>query len=373
VRSPDIVVVGAGVIGCAVAYELARRGASVRVLDSRPPGMGATHASAGILAPYIEAREGGPLLDLTERSLFLYDDFVAALRSDTAVAFAYERSGTLDVTMQAEGVERFCEAARAITARGQKAEVLDARAARAAEPHLSGDITGGLLIPRHAFVAAHDFTLALADGAQRRNATFSAPTHVQRIGIAGPAMRLETNRGAIESGAVVVAAGSWASQIAVPAADEVPVQPIRGQSLRLGWQGPTLTRVVWGERCYLVPWPDGTLLVGATVEDAGFDERTTVAGVRDLIDAACELVPHAWTARFIGARAGLRPAAPDHLPIVGASEATPNLMYATGHYRNGVLLAPLTAQVVADRLLRGVNDPSLAVTSPSRFGVSSRG
>jgi glycine oxidase len=95
VRSPDIVVVGAGVIGCAVAYELARRGASVHVLDSRPPGMGATHASAGILAPYIEAREGGPLLDLTERSLFLYDDFVAALRSDTSVAFAYEHSGAL--------------------------------------------------------------------------------------------------------------------------------------------------------------------------------------------------------------------------------------------------------------------------------------
>ena len=118
-----------------------------------------------------------------------------------------------------------------------------------------------------------------------------------------------------------------------------------------------------------MPWDDGTLLVGATVEDAGFDERTTVAGVRDLIDAACELVPHAWTAGFTAARAGLRPATPDDLPIIGPSTVVPNLMYATGHYRNGVLLAPLTAQLVADAMLEGQVDPMLELTSPQRFGL----
>jgi glycine/D-amino acid oxidase-like deaminating enzyme len=126
--------------------------------------------------------------------------------------------------------------------------------------------------------------------------------------------------------------------------------------------------VTWGERCYLVPWDDGTLLVGATVEDVGFDERTTVAGVLDLMEAACELLPHAWTARFVAARAGLRPATPDDLPIIGFSAAVPNLMYACGHYRNGVLLAPLTAQFVADVLLENVVDPMMDLTKPQRFG-----
>ena len=110
------------------------------------------------------------------------------------------------------------------------------------------------------------------------------------------------------------------------------------------------------------------MLVGATVEEAGFDERATVAGVRDLLEAACELVPHAWTAGFLGARVGLRPATTDDLPIVGASAALPNLMYATGHYRNGVLLAPLTAQLVADAMLDNRIDPALAALSPARFG-----
>jgi len=370
VQSPDIVVVGAGVIGCAIAYELGTRGASVQVFDGRPPGMGATHASAGVLAPYIEARDGGLLLDLTERSLSLYDDFVARVKGDTAIAFAYERSGTLDATMTADGVQRFCEAAIAIAARGEKAEVLDARATREAEPHLSADAAGGLFIPSHGFVAAPDLTLALADAARRAGVQFAEPTQVRGVASTRTGVTIESDRGTMSTGIVVIAAGSWAGQIAVDHTPPVPVRPIRGQSIRLAWHGPPLRRVLWGERCYLVPWRDGTLLLGATVEDVGFDERTTVAGIRDLIDAASELVPHTWTASFIGARAGLRPAAPDHLPIVGMSEIAPNLMYATGHYRNGVLLAPLTATVVADRLLSGSSDPSLAVTSPSRFGVS---
>jgi glycine/D-amino acid oxidase-like deaminating enzyme len=126
--------------------------------------------------------------------------------------------------------------------------------------------------------------------------------------------------------------------------------------------------VTWSERCYLVPWDDGTLLAGATVEEAGFDERTTVAGVRDLIDATAELIPHAWTASVQAAKVGLRPATPDELPIIGASSLMPNLIYATGHYRNGVLLSPLTADLVADAMLEGVNDPMLELTKPQRFG-----
>ncbi len=167
-----------------------------------------------------------------------------------------------------------------------------------------------------------------------------------------------------------MAAGSWSGQIEIEGVTaRVPVRPVRGQLLQLAWNGPLLGRVIWSERCYLVPWEDGTLLVGATVEEAGFDERTTTVGVRDLIEAACELVPHTWSATFVAAKAGLRPASADELPVIGPSSVVPNVMYATGHYRNGVLLAPLTAELVADAMLENRFDPLLAATSPQRFGV----
>jgi glycine/D-amino acid oxidase-like deaminating enzyme len=118
----------------------------------------------------------------------------------------------------------------------------------------------------------------------------------------------------------------------------------------------------------VVPWPDGTVLVGATEEDAGFDERTTLAAVLDLIDAVCELLPQAWTASLMAAKVGLRPGTPDQVPIIGWSSAVPNLMYATGHYRNGILLAPLTAELVANAVLDGRIDPMLELTRPQRFG-----
>jgi glycine oxidase len=167
----------------------------------------------------------------------------------------------------------------------------------------------------------------------------------------------------------VVAAGSWSADIGIDSVRaRVPVRPVRGQLLSLSWRGTPLGRVLWSRRCYLVPWEDGTVLVGATVEEVGFDEGATVAGVRDLIEAACDVVPHAWSAGFKGARAGLRPATSDSLPVIGAWGALPKLMYATGHFRNGVLLAPLTAQLVADALLDGKTDPALQTLSPSRFG-----
>jgi glycine/D-amino acid oxidase-like deaminating enzyme len=166
-----------------------------------------------------------------------------------------------------------------------------------------------------------------------------------------------------------VAAGSWAGEIKIEGADQpLPVRPVRGQLLHLQWTGAQLRRVLWSERCYVVPWHDGTLLVGATEEDAGFEERTTLAGIQDLIDAVCELLPHAWTASFRAAKVGLRPGTPDQVPIIGWSSALPDLMYATGHYRNGILLAPLTAELVTNAVLDGRWDPMLELTRPQRFG-----
>jgi len=366
----DIVVIGAGIVGCAIAYELARRGASVLVVDDRPVGMGATQASAGVLAPYIEAREEGPLLELTIRSLDLFDQFVERVRSASGMPVAYRRSGTLDVAMDEDAMGRFRSASEALAARGVRAELLDAKAARTEEPQLNCEILGGLLIPIQGFVAAADLTRALAAAAGRHGARFIERGRVARISGSHGDLVVDTDRGSLVAKSVVVAAGSWSGQIEIAGATaRVPVRPVRGQLLQLAWNGPLLGRVIWSERCYLVPWEDGTLLVGATVEEAGFDERTTTVGVRDLIEAACELVPHTWSATFVAARAGLRPASADELPVIGPSSVVPDVMYATGHYRNGVLLAPLTAELVADAMLENRFDPLLAATSPQRFGV----
>lgn len=368
-RPSDIIVVGAGIVGCAIAHELASRGASVEIVDERPVGMGATQASAGVLAPYIEAHEGSPLLDLTVGSLALYDRFIERVSADSGVPFAYRRTGTLDIATNDSELRALQATADVLARRDVAALMLDAQAVRGEEPHLGDGAIGGLLIESHGFVGAGDLTRALAAASRHHGAQLIERSRVRRISSLHGDMIVDTDRGSLIGNAVVLAAGSWSGAIAIEGATAtVPVRPVRGQLLHLGWTGTPLRRVTWSARCYLVPWEDGTLLVGATVEDAGFDERTTAAGVRDLLDAVCEIVPHAWQAGFLGARVGLRPATTDGLPVIGPSSVMANLMYATGHYRNGILLAPLTAQLVADAMLENRIDPLLAAVSPSRFG-----
>jgi glycine oxidase len=330
--------------------------------------MGATQASAGVLAPFIEARDG-PMLDLTVRSLAMYDDFMTRVSADAGIAVAYRRTGTIDVATSDAELRALRATADTLAQRGVTAVMLDAAATRAEEPQLGDGAAGGLLIEAHGFVGAADLARALAQAARRHGAQLVESSRVRRIVRRDGDLVVETDRGSLSGDAVVVAAGSWSGEIAVDGISaRVPVRPVRGQLLALGWNGTPLRRVTWSSRCYLVPWDDGTLLVGATVEEAGFDERATVAGVRDLLEAVSDLVPHAWSAAFRGVRVGLRPATLDNLPVIGASSVLPNLMYATGHYRNGVLLAPLTAQLVADAMLEKKLDPLLAALAPSRFG-----
>ena len=166
---------------------------------------------------------------------------------------------------------------------------------------------------------------------------------------------------------VVVAAGCWTGQIDIDGLPPLPIRPVRGQLLQLAWPGDPLKRIAWGPNCYIVPSAPHSVLVGATVEEAGFNERTTVAGIRDLLDAAADLVPEIWQAGFTAARVGLRPATPDHMPVIGRSSKVPGVVFATGHFRNGILLAPFTAKAVADLVLENREDPLLAAASPRRF------
>lgn len=342
----DVIVVGAGIIGCAIARELARRGVLVRVFESRTIGAGATQASAGVLAPYIEAGEGGPLFDMTVRSLAMYDGFVGDVAEDSGIPIEYRRCGTLEVATDDETARRL---QRHAAASNGLLQWLDADAARREEPALAG-VRGALHAPAHGYVDAPVLTEALAWAAMRHDARVETGHRVDAVDTASGGISIKTGDGSSWSaGTLVIAAGSWSAD---PAFGKMrarePVRPIRGQLLRLRTQDGLLSRIVWGPDCYIVPRANGLVLVGATVEDVGFDERTTAAGVRDLLDAACELVPELWRASFVEARAGLRPATPSGLPVMERSAGNPDVIHAMGHFRNGVLLAPLTAHIVAD-------------------------
>lgn len=363
----DVAVIGAGVIGEAVAYELVTRGASVTLLDGRGVGLGSTQAAAGMLVPYLEGF-GRPLLPLAAHSLGMYDTFVDRVSRDSGMGIGYCRTGSLQVVTVGESLEELLYIAAGARMAGVECELLDARGARDAEPQLSSDVSGALFVETHGFVVAADLSGALSAAIVKHGAHLRVPARAQRISTRSDLVEIHLDNDRLTARHVVIAAGSWSGQIDIDGVPPLPVRPVRGQLLQLEWDGPALNRIVWGSRCYLVPAGPKTILVGATVEEAGFDERTTVAGVRELLDAACGLVPGLREAAFVGARVGLRPATRDEMPIIGRSAKIPGLVYATGHYRNGVLLAPLTARVVADLILDNREDPLLAATSPQRFG-----
>jgi glycine oxidase len=363
-RGAEVIVIGGGIIGCAIARELAARGARVRIFESRTVAGGATQASAGILAPYIEGHDRGALFELTLRSLAMYDHFIARATEEAAVDIEYRRCGSLEIAADDATADVF---RRAAAADADALDWLTPTAARALEPSLPDSISGALLVPSHGYVAVTSLTEALAWAALRHGAELETGRHVRRIERHADRLNVIADDGATwTADHVVIASGSWSGQLQHGDDAARVVRPVRGQLLQLAWKGHPLSHVIWGKDCYVVPWRDGTVLVGATVEEVGFDERTTAAGVRDLLDAVCELLPEAWGATFLDARAGLRPATPDGLPIIGPSTRVDGVVYATGHFRNGVLLAPLTSAMVADLILESRHDPALALTTPGR-------
>ena len=364
----EITVVGGGIIGCAVAYELARRGAAVSVVESRDVGAGATQASAGMLAPYIEAQYLSPLWTLGSRSLELYDSFVAEVVSDSGCSVLYERTGTIQVAVDDASLGRLEEVAERLSSTGVESQLLTRSEALAAEPNLGKNVRGALIVQPHGFVGAGALTTALRYAGVEHGVRFMVSEEVSRIFMRGGSMVVETAGRVVTSDTVVLATGCWTGRVRVEGATVLPIRPVRGQLLRLLWTEARLEKIVWGPSCYVVPWLDSSILVGATVEEAGFNEGATVSGVTSLLKAVCDLLPAAQNAGFDAVRVGLRPATPDDLPAVGRSAELPDLVYATGHYRNGILLAPLTARLVAALILDGKHDPLLDMVAPSRFG-----
>jgi len=365
---PSVIVVGAGIIGAAVADALAQRGAEVAVLEMRSTGSGASHASAGILAPYTEADEQAPLLPLGIRSLSLYDEFISGIAGRSGRTIEYARSGTLEVALDVEDEARLKVSRDWLDRVGVRAEWLDPAELRSCEPAVTDRALGGLFIRDHGFVGVPSLVTALASSARLSGATFESPVEVVEIVPRPSGVELRAGDRRFSADYAVVAAGSWSRRVRVAGVPAFPVRPVRGQLLHLRWNGDGRpSRIVWGPRCYTVSWSDGAMLVGATVEDAGFDESVTAAGLQALTSAVAELLPDAARATLLDARAGLRPALPDHLPAIGPLSSAPRVVMATGHYRNGILLAPLTARIVAEYVLTGSTDPAVAVTTPDRL------
>jgi glycine oxidase len=339
----DVIVIGGGVIGCAIGREMARRGASVVILEARAIGQGATQASAGVLAPYIEAPGEGPLQALTVESLAMYDEFVATVAQEANTTIEYRRCGTIEIAHDSGSVRRLKTLGEWARSRGVDARWADPGEVGTLEPALAPSC-GGLIVAEQGYVRAPQLTAALAEAARRHGASIQIGCRVERFSCDSDGVTVTTNEGTYRGKDAVVAAGSWSGGMA----PETEVMPVRGQLLHVAWQGLPLTSVLWSDHCYLVPWLDGTLLVGATVEHAGFDERVTAAGVQQLLNAATGVLPAIADATFVDARVGLRPATPTGLPIIRRSPKHPSIVYATGHFRNGILLAPLTARLVAD-------------------------
>lgn len=349
-----MIVVGAGIVGCAIARELALRGVACTVIDPRPIAGGATQASAGMLAPYVEAHHGGPMLELCVRSLDLYDKWIASLRRE-GHEVEYRRIGTLEVALTLE---------HAAELRQSEGEWIPTLALASRVPRLTLS-AGALRNDQHGYVDAPQLAAALAASAVRHGASFRTG-RVQRIDQADRTLRVRVGSDEqLEASTVIVAAGAWTNLIAGIVSP--PVRPVRGQLLYHAGGIGRIETILWGPDCYIVPRENGTLLIGATVEEVGFDEQTTDRGINALFEAARRLLRALSRDSIEGARVGLRPATPDDLPALGRHPQLPGLVYAVGHYRNGVLLAPITGKLIADLVIDGRVDPALEIFRPDRF------
>jgi glycine oxidase len=368
----DVGVIGAGVIGLACAWRLACSGRSVLVLDRDRPGAGASGVAAGLLAPVTELSWGEEeLLRLNLESARRWPAFDAELREWARGETGYEPSGALRIAVDRDDageLRRMYEFQRSL---GLDVEWLVPSACREAEPGLAPGIAGGVSARHDHQVDPRRLVGALATAVERAGAEIVAGTAVTAVAIDGERVTgLETVRGPVRCANVVVAAGSWASDIAGVAPETAPpVRPVKGQILRLrGGPGQLARRAVSTLRCYVVPRPDGEVVVGATVEERGFDTSVTAGGVLELLEAAREVLPDVAELELAESAARLRPGTPDNLPVVGAGAAG-GLVWATGHYRNGILLAPITADAVV-ATLDGEEAPLGQAAAPGRFATT---
>ncbi|HVC43116.1 MAG TPA: glycine oxidase ThiO [Candidatus Saccharimonadales bacterium] len=363
----DAAVIGGGVIGLAVAWRAARAGLSVAVVDP-DPGSGASNFAAGMIAPIGEAEFGEEaVIALNRGSAARYPAFIAELELDAGRSAGYRQTGTLHVAVDADermALERQFAFRREL---GLPVERLTSRQTRDLEPGLSPSIRGGMLVESDHQVDPRAMVATLLQACSR----LGVQIHRSRASLlveAGRATGVGLDGGArVDASSVVLAAGCWSGSVkGVPDEDVPPVWPMKGQILRLRGAPNMIARTIRGGSVYIVPRGDGRVVIGGTVEERGFDTSVTAGAVYELLREARALVPDVAELELVESSAGLRPGSPDNMPMVGDA-TTPGLIIATGHYRNGYLLAPATADAVAGVLAGSAWPDATRPWSPSRF------
>lgn len=377
--SSDVIIVGGGIMGCTVALRLAQAGLSVCVLERSVPGAEASTAAAGMLAPMMEAEAVGPALRLGLRSAALYAELAAELRERHALEIGYRVTGLLRVALADEHATVAALEEHAARLRGSGlalasgVALIDGDEARRREPELSPDVRLALELPGEGQVDPRLLLPALSMAAERLGVRFVTDSVVREVLTEGGRVRgVRLDAGPLHSEHVVVAAGSWTSVVPGVPLPAATIAPVKGQVMRTHARPRLLERIVFGAGGYLVPRAAGDVLVGATTEHVGFARGVTLAGLSELIGIATRVAPRLLGCSVLDHWAGFRPGTPDGLPLVGHTPVA-NLWLASGHYRNGILLAPVTAEILCAQLLEqplGELTDDARALDPRRFPPS---
>lgn len=362
----DVVVVGAGVQGSSVALRLAQAGRKVAVLERAVPGAEASSAAGGILSPGVEAAEPGPFYTLCRASLARYPSFARDVEALSGMSIALRWLGTLEVALDDEHAKILAARAEKIVSHGLPVEILDEAGVHRLEPGISPQARGALFFPDEGTLDPRALSRAVYVAATRAGAAFITG-QVRRIVTDGVrAVGVEHESGRIEADAVVLAAGSWSLLVEGHGLPPGAVRPVRGQIAVLDTRPPLLSRAIFSGHGYVVPRPDGRILTGSTMEEVGFEKAVTAGGLRHVLGVAIGIAPALERAPVVDTWSNFRPASPDGEPILGAG-TVPGLLYATGHSRNGILLAPVTADAIAAAILGHPAPVDLAPFSPARL------
>jgi glycine oxidase len=366
----DTAIAGGGLIGASIALELARAGLRVGLFDRQEPGREASWAGAGILSPAPESAAMISLVPLAKASMAIYPEFVRMVEEISGQSVGYRPKGTLQAIFTRDAREELSTVIALHHGLGLKAEPLRAEDARELEPALSEDLGAAVLRPEEASVDNRALTQAVLEAARRSGVQFFAGSEVEAVWREGSrCLGLHLKNEKIEAQWTVIAAGCFSANIEGVAAF-APVRPAKGQMIALRADHLNIERVLWSEKIYLVPRNDGRVLAGATVEYAGFEKDLTAGGLEKILAGALELAPGLANARVEETWAGLRPDSPDHLPILGPTDLD-GLLIATGHFRGGILLTPITAQLVREWVTQQRVSVDWDRFSPMRFQSAS--
>jgi glycine oxidase len=357
-----VAIAGGGVIGCAIAYYLQTAGASVVLLERGEIGGEASSAAAGMLIAPIEDAGHRAFNNLRRASLTMYPDLLRVVQARSGIDVEYKQPGMLRTARSDESAREL----RKMAKRHPGLQWVDGRALKQVEPLLSPRVVGAAYSARDADLNPGLLTKALGAAAARSGADVREGTMLTGFTGKGPRLTgVGTNLGDVSSDAVVIAAGPWTEPLSLRLKAPLATPPMRGQMI--AYRSDALHHAVWGEDGYLVPKPGGLVFAGATIEDVGFRKSTTTKALNGLRRMAAGLVPDLAQAEVAQAWAGLRPGSPDGMPIIGRVPGKDNVFVATGHFRNGILLAPITGKLVADLVLTGEADRRLRPFSPGRF------